>query len=659
MENSAGSSSSSSGEGGRAPLPNFGISKEVLCILLIVFLLADLGRLFTPDAQRNVDIIVQLVQDHPSLRTFGITEESIRVLNDFLGGITNFLLRPSRGRPPDMNIRFDDLAPEMHDLLHPTNEDLPLEDIMDNFRQITMFIADREEVFTAPTYQPRILENVAILTAHFTPSRSRRFQPAAAARLAAPNPGRRNETMERIRTGFGYMERSEIPITRGEPLHASRTDATCITAQPGFASAFHRALTTMRLRAQLSDFFARHSAQTRELTVHNGAFGICLQNRGIEAIPAGSVCNFYSGFFTPCHDGDRDQEPDILPSDRIIEQPFVFTSNEFLEEITDPHSRRHATTRPPSFVQRYVKFYLVGWGGAMVRRLPDGLRSGAEFASHSCDPNSFLHHGNLEDEDEPFRASGSFYFPHTVEFRGRKYRFNRLDFTFKPYFIHTKTDIQVGGFASIDYGSDIVDYSRRHIINEANRRESRCSTRVTNRRLERNEQNSRRLAAAGIEPIPCMCEVCNDLQRGDETRSKLYFDGNVDSIDYEALASRMLTQQAEAEPIVPEDTTVREPIRRRKRTRQQTMDDNDKDFVAGDLEGLVIPLKYRPQRKKQVVLKNSASPSDSDRSAAGFQFSLESPIRAGFSDQEQISLTLPDAEGSIDFRESSAFTLWL
>lgn len=607
MQNDDGASAS----GGRRAFPTFGLSKEKVQILLIVIILAVLGRFFVQDDERNVETIHTLIQGHHSLPSYGITEDQIRLLYTRLAENNNFLMR-TRGRMPNMDIHFDHMAPEIHTLLEPDDQDLSLEDIVDNFGRVNRFIAENEEVFIADTPRIRILDNFALLMAHYVPPRTR--QPAAmqaqaslsyAAAVAAPprSASRQPDSDPRtLQTGFGFIDSREIPVRLGGQANIE-PPSTSIASEPGFASAFHRALCSNRLRAQLSDFWRRHSEETRELTVVSGAGGYGLQNRASTAIPEGCVCNLYSGFFTKCVDDEDDEDGKCLPSDRIIYSKVVFISSK-------PETLPEDSPKPPNTVKQFEKFSLVGWGGSMVRRLPRDLRCGAELASHSCTANSMLHNANLDENGEPFKLSGSFRFPHSVEVRGRRFRYNRLDFSFKPWFIYTKVHIKAGGLCSIDYGSKIVDYSPQHLMNQLCSRESRCNSKVIATRLKQNRENSMHLASMGIQPMPCMCEACDSLERECKRRSMLYFDNKADTIDYDAIETRIMPEQALAEQALAEqalaeqddsDQPVHEPVRPKKRTRRCQSYEEDDEFV--------IPPRTRPrfQRKKKVQLQNSAA----------------------------------------------------
>jgi hypothetical protein len=132
------------------------------------------------------------------------------------------------------------------------------------------------------------------------------------------------------------------------------------------------------------------------------------------------------------------------------------------------------------------------------------------------------------------RKAGSFDFPHRVRLNdGRSVCYDKIEFKFKQWFLHTKFNIPVGGRCSIDYGRNIANYSEYHILQESRRAKRSRSARQEV--LKKNRENGMRLAETGIDPLPCQSECCDAAAAANYQRSQLYFDGRVNDIDYDKL----------------------------------------------------------------------------------------------------------------------------
>ena len=95
--------------------------------------------------------------------------------------------------------------------------------------------------------------------------------------------------------------------------------------------------------------------------------------------------------------------------------------------------------KAPASVKRNVKMTLIGWSGDMIGMIPENLRAGAEIANQSRDPNSFVAPVDMDESKRKSTLSGSFDFPHyTNDDPNERYHYDKLQFFFKPLFIHTK-----------------------------------------------------------------------------------------------------------------------------------------------------------------------------------------------------------------------------
>ena len=56
--------------------------------------------------------------------------------------------------------------------------------------------------------------------------------------------------------------------------------------------------------------------------------------------------------------------------------------------------------------------------------------------------------------------------------------------------------------------------------------------------MKKNRENGMRLAETGIDPLPCQSECCDAAEAANYPRSQLYFDGQVNDIDYDKIKVR-------------------------------------------------------------------------------------------------------------------------
>ena len=375
-----------------------------------------------------------------------------------------------------------------------------------------------------------------------------------------------------LETGFAYINRSHIPftgaaanITGMETDEPRRDEPWTITAQPGFASAFNRALNHISLRDQLSDFFTHHPNGANANLVQSDRYGFGVDNTGPDAIPVATVCSFYAGFLTRCiTDRARCNRHDVA-SDRKINVSITFTSKGNAR-LPPPYSTTTAMggTEPlriPRTTTHTERLTLIGWTGEMLRLVPPRIRPMAGMAAHSCDPNCFLHDApRPEPENDsdtttttrsvyrPFTLSGTFEFQHQVKANnGMAVCYDELMFKLTPCFLHSNlnTTIQVGGRCCIDYGPAMVEKSDFHILR--NSQLNNLDARKTLKALRDNDETRVRLHCTNDPPISCQSECCDEaVQSGEYARSHLYFDGQVTDIDYDRIREMLLGPQAQA-----------------------------------------------------------------------------------------------------------------
>lgn len=484
------------------------------------------------------------------------------------------------------------------------------EDLVENFWRIMRFISDNGESFTASTSRIRIRENFNLLTTHYPNYIRQRFQnvlhPSTPPVHNAEPPQNPMEIYRlptgttTLQTGFAYVDRAHIPFTGA----AADTDAAApmtllLLEQPGFAPAFNRALNNIDLQHQLSRFFAQ---------IPNGAIATMvpdnddttLENTGEDEIPEGSVCGFYPGFLTKC---DTFSNSSSMPSDRKIQHTVTFTS--FGNPRRLPSNTGRGTGRIPPPTRTVEQLTLIGWNGRMMEMVPVNIRPTAGMASHSCDPNSFLHVADSpdgEDDDSretksQFSVSGTFDLHHSVRTKaGREVSYDKVKFEFKPWFLHTKVRIPVGGRFCIDYGPNIVDYSDFHIHRESRR--LRRNNRVKLEVLRKNDANRVRLIDTGISPMDCRSQCCDEAEEANFGRSRLYFDGQVSDIDYDKLKDMFFGSSSTTTATTQPNATTTQPSANKRRLEEE---------VEEELEGVTYLNQPSPQTDRDRAKKRAKS----------------------------------------------------
>jgi hypothetical protein len=419
-----------SGEGGRPKIPTFGTSRDKLLAFLIVCILANVGWYFSEDEEQNRRTLYSILRDNRRDIGYDYDRESeFDPLYTLVFNMFPFLTRARRGRTPGTNINFPERAAVIHGFLFANiGPDARMEEIFGNAERLNRYIVDNAAMFTAETTHARMFTNFHILESNYDPENQNSLRPVPprSARIAAAQE-RISESPLTV-TGFAALDARYIPLRSGGHLGGPEptTETSSPVSTPGFWDALNKAVRSAKLQKALSNFVStiRHDTRGRFSVCRDemGGLGNVLVNEGEVRIKKGSVCNYYSGFFSP-----DDEGPSAVtnPSNRKFRVKMRLLSY-WKPEIRNEDGVLVSKRKPPQSVKSVLTTLLIGWGADMVDKFPEAFCGGAEFSEHCCAPNSFVHSAPSPDDEGQFTLSDTFHFPHTIRRNGLRIYYDRF-----------------------------------------------------------------------------------------------------------------------------------------------------------------------------------------------------------------------------------------